>query len=516
MADAHGEADLREVLEGLERILSRSAIGSARTSLSLGRVNRSGRDLNQLVTDIRHSAEVFAEDIRQAAEASHHASEQARHAADLGKQGQGTSEASARSSGLLQEQVEVTAARLGSLVEKFSGILAVSTVIEEIASRTHLLALNAAIEAAHAGAAGRGFAVVAGEVRSLAERTSLQTQEIQVILEAIRKDLEPAQAAMDQSRELAGQTFQQSEEVRQAFGDLEQATTQISSDITQVARRLAHQSEEISSLGSSVAASAEALESLNGETERIAHEAFELGSLSEEGHLLLGRVETGTFFHAMLGVGRALARRTAEILERPIREGQLRVEDVCGLTYEPITGARIQDLARLFDVSRVPPAGFTPMKYATPYDARVDVALQACFDEVLLQVPALIFALATDLNAYAPIHNSAYMKGITGDPAADLMGNRVKRFFHDNRVLIRGARVGLGAGAEELGDQASLAEFRRRGCSLKEADAPPGIFRVQTYARDTGALITVLNVPIHVMGHRYGASLLGWNEDGSR
>jgi hypothetical protein len=37
-------------------------------------------------------------------------------------------------------------------------------------------------------------------------------------------------------------------------------------------------------------------------------------------------------------------------------------------------------------------------------------------------------------------------------------------------------------------------------------------FLVQTYARDTGALVTVLTVPLYVMGQRYGAGLLGWTE----
>ncbi|WP_427026341.1 methyl-accepting chemotaxis protein (plasmid) [Aureimonas ureilytica] len=51
-------------------------------------------------------------------------------------------------------------------------------VVQDIARQTDLLALNAAIEAARAGQHGKGFAVVAAEVRKLAERAGVASEDI--------------------------------------------------------------------------------------------------------------------------------------------------------------------------------------------------------------------------------------------------------------------------------------------------------------------------------------------------
>ena len=148
----------------------------------------------------------------------------------------------------IRTTVSETSKKIKRLSESSQKISKVVNLINDFTDQTQLLALNAAIEATRAGEYGRGFAVVADEIRSLAQRSTEATTDIEKLIEEIQSETMVVATAMDTDIEQVVKGTHLVGETRQSLNAIVAITGQISQlvqDITQSTQAQTQQSQSV-------------------------------------------------------------------------------------------------------------------------------------------------------------------------------------------------------------------------------------------------------------------------------
>ncbi|MBO5459316.1 MAG: hypothetical protein J5981_03600, partial [Lachnospira sp.] len=108
-----------------------------------------------------------------------------------------------------------------TLQEKARAAQDIVSIISDIAEQTNLLALNASIEAARAGASGKGFAVVADEIRQLADQTRNATDDIKQIIVELDNETRNTSSSVATMKEITDRQIENITDVNAKFNLLD-------------------------------------------------------------------------------------------------------------------------------------------------------------------------------------------------------------------------------------------------------------------------------------------------------
>ncbi len=163
----------------------------------------------------------------------------------------------------LANDVEASVEAIHQIESNSESISSVVSIIEVITGQTNLLALNAAIEAAQAGEYGRGFSVVADEVRTLAQRTSDSTKEIQNMVNELQNSTREAVEIMERSHNQMKISVEKASHVDKVIEEIVASV----STITLLNEKIATASEEQSSAASEIDQNAEVIKEVAEQAE---------------------------------------------------------------------------------------------------------------------------------------------------------------------------------------------------------------------------------------------------------
>jgi len=231
--------------------------------------------------------------VAQISENSNVAANATRRAAEAARQGGKVVEETLTGMRAIAGSVGESAKKVEELGKRSEEIGQISAVIDGIAEQTNLLALNAAIEAARAGENGRGFAVVAGEVRRLAERSSLAAKQISEMIKGIQFETELAVSAMHTGTRQVELGVESTGQAGMVLQEIIRTSEEAGNMVTQIATTATDQATTTEEINRSIDAIARTVEQNVDAAQQAAMTLGEISSFASDLRELVGHFKLG-------------------------------------------------------------------------------------------------------------------------------------------------------------------------------------------------------------------------------
>ena len=224
-----------ESSSSISSLTTKTAKETAVVAESVQRIEKSAITQTEMTNECVETTTGLAHNIQHISEISGELFEQSERTKEAAETGQSVIDNAVDQMKTIHESVHELSETVEVIKSNTVEINSFLSTISAISSQTNLLALNAAIEAARAGENGRGFSIVAEEVRKLAEQTNEATEQIQVLIGRMQKEVERSTDRMqisstyvEKGREIteeAGKSFLSVlDEVRGIAGKLQEIT----------------------------------------------------------------------------------------------------------------------------------------------------------------------------------------------------------------------------------------------------------------------------------------------------
>ncbi|MDQ5879452.1 MAG: methyl-accepting chemotaxis protein, partial [Pseudomonadota bacterium] len=152
-----------------------------------------------------------------------------------------------------------------------------------------------------------------------------------------------------------------------------------------------------------------------------------------------------------------------------------------GHVFRDTIQARMEEMRRrgvnIWDQNYAPIPGTDPQKFNVSYVGDFERDIQPVLEAEVAKMKGGIYCIIIDSRGYSALHNLKFSKPLTGDYQADFVGNRTRRIWTD-----------------PTGQRAAK-------------NTEPML--LQTYARDTGEILSEMNMPIVVEGRVWGNIRIG-------